>query len=439
MKIRNFPKEVSQSGWFEMLGGVTPTPPLSGRIEVDWVIVGGGWFGTNAARRIAELRPDDSIVLVDAGEIGNNAGGRCAGYAIDLAHNPRNPNFAEDGKGNIEERDLNLEGIAYLKDGVERHGIDCDWSAEGKTHAAVTPRGETCLKTFAAALDRIGEKYEWYDAAQMQEVVGSSYYTQGLHTPGTVLFQPAALLRGIADNLVPNATVYENTPVIEVSYGSDRHVLKTPNGEIHTRNLILANNGFISEFGFYTNSAIPVYTYGSMTRRLTDAESKKIGGQATYGLIPADSFGSTVRRTADNRLFIRNIYDYATNFRTTESQVERARKSHQMSFDRRFPEISSMGFEYSWGGALSLAQNGGHIFGELADRVYGTGFCNGTGVSKGAIFGKALAEHICGMESKSINLLLNRAKPNRALPKLITSLGVKASTGYRLWMAGKEV
>lgn len=439
VKVTNLPAEMTRSGWFAQLGDVTPAAPLAGRVEADWVVVGGGWFGANAARRIAELRPDDSVVLVDAGAIGNSAGGRSAGYAIDLAHNPRNPNFAEDEKGNIEERDINREGIAFLREGVEKYGIDCAWSPEGKTHSAVTPGGEACLRTFAKALDRIGEKYEWYDATQMKEMVGSSYYTQGLHTPGTVLLQPAAMLRGIAANLGPNATVYENTPVVEVAYGAPRHVLRTPKGEIHARNVILAVNGFISGFGFYEKSAIPVYTYASMTRRLTEAESARIGGRATYGLIPADSFGTTVRRTADNRLFIRNIYDYCTDFHTTQAQLDRARRRHQLSFDRRFPEISSIGFEYTWGGALSLAQNGGFVFGQLDDRVHGIGFCNGTGVSRGAIYGKAIAEHACGMTSHSINVLLNRAKPCRAYPRPITSLGVRCSTEYRLWKAGKEV
>lgn len=439
VKVRVLPQEVTDSGWFATLGNVRLAPSLSGRVEVDWAVVGGGWFGVNAARRLAELRPQDKVVLVDAGAIGNNAAGRCAGFAIDLAHNPRNPNFAEDEKGNIEEQDINVEGIEFLRDGVQKYNIQCDWSEEGKTHSAVTTRGEECLATFAKALDRIGKKYAWYNAGQMKELVGSSYYTKGLHTPGTVLFQPAALMRGIAANLGSNVSVYENTPVVEVIYGSPRHVLRTAQGEIHAKNIFLTGNGFISQFGFYEASAIPVYTYGSLTRPLTSQELAKIGGRNTYGLIPAESFGTTIRRTADNRLFIRNVYDYVDDFHTSQAQIERTRTSHQKSFDRRFPEISSMGFEHSWGGALCLAQNGGLVFGPLADRVYGAGFCNGTGVSRGAIYGKALAEYACRMDTKSIRILLNKTKPSRAYPKLITSLGVKFTTRYRLWKAGAEV
>lgn len=161
-----------------------------------------------------------------------------------------------------------------------------------------------------------------------------------------------------------NLAAAEETPVVEVTYGSPRHVLRTPNGEIHDRKMI---------------------------------------------------------------------------FHTTKAQIDRTRKSHQVSFDRCFPEISHIGFEYTWGGALSLAQNGGMVFGDLADRVWGAGFCNGTGVSRGAVFGRAIAEHACGMSSRAIDILLRRNRPSRAYPRPITALGVKVSTGYRLWMAGREV
>ncbi|TIU25644.1 MAG: FAD-binding oxidoreductase, partial [Mesorhizobium sp.] len=119
------------------------------------------------------------------------------------------------------------------------------------------------------------------------------------------------------------------------------------------------------------------YTFASMTRQLTESELSNVGNKRTYGLIPADSFGTTVRRTIDNRLFLRNVYSYATNFKTTKQDVLRARTQQQVAFDRRWPGLSSIGFEASWGGLLTLAQNGGMVFGELAHDVYGAAFCNG--------------------------------------------------------------
>ena len=171
----------------------------------------------------------------------------------------------------------------------------------------------------------------------------------------------------------------------------------------------------------------------------TEAELLQAGSHAAYGLIPADSFGTTVRRTVDRRLFLRNVYSYATDFRTTERDVAKARRHQQVAFERRWPGLAPIGFEASWGGLLTLAQNGGMVFGELARGVYGAAFCNGTGVARGAAFGKAVAELAVGRTSRTIEILKSRASPNRAYPWPITSLGVRIVTGLRFRQAGAEV
>jgi glycine/D-amino acid oxidase-like deaminating enzyme len=176
-----------------------------------------------------------------------------------------------------------------------------------------------------------------------------------------------------------------------------------------------------------------------MTRPLAAAELAQLGNREAYGLIPADSFGTTVRRTRDNRLFLRNVYAYADDFRTTERDVMRARRQQQIAFDRRWPNLSSIGFEASWGGLLTLSQNGGMVFGTLADGVYGAAFCNGTGVSRGTAFGKAVAELATGRTSPVIEILQRRAAPSRAYPRLVTSLGVRFVTARRFKQAGNEV
>ena len=439
ISIGVFPREHSDSGWFAILDGVPPANKLNGSESVDWLIIGGGWMGLHATQRLAELRPNDRIALVDAGRIGNNTGGRCAGFAIDLAHNPRKENFAEDTEGNREEAKINRGGIAYMEELVDRLGLDCDWSPEGKIHGAVGNRGRACLASFAAALDKIGEPYEWYDAARMREVVGNGYFSQGLLTPGTVLMQPAAYLRRLADRLPDNVSLFENSPIVKVCYGAPTHLFETSESSFRAKNVILANNGFLTNFGFYAGTAIPVCTFGSLTRPLAEHEQKLIGGRGAYGLIPAESFGTTMRRTADNRIFIRNVYDYARDFEVTSNMIERARRRHQETFNDRYPEIAGIGFEHSWGGGFCLAQNGGMVFGQLAENIFGVAFCNGTGVARGTAFGKSIAELACGYNNEAIGTLQRRASPTKAYPRFITEPGVRLTTRYRLWHAGKEV
>lgn len=432
-------EEPTLSGWYLASGPELPLVPQSGETRCECLVIGGGWMGLHAARRYAELRPDSAVVLVDAGRIGDNASGRCMGFAIDLAHNPRKHDFVEDVQGNREELEVNLDGNAYLRLAVEELGVDCDWDPQGKYHSAATDHGVADLVSFSHALDKMGQSYRWVEKDEIQALTGSKHYIRALHHPGTILLQPAKYLKNATRLLPKNVTVHENTPIIGADYGTPFHTFQTPTGVIKADKVIICTAGYLTKFGFYPNSAVPVYTFASMTRELTAGELAKVGDRGPYGLIPANSFGTTVRRTSDNRLLLRNVYSYASDFKTTLRDVERAKQQQKIAFDRRWPELSSMGFVASWGGLLTLAQNGGMVFGKLADNVYGAAFCNGTGVSRGTAFGKAVAELAVGQSSPTIQILKRRVAPSRAYPKLITSIGVRFVTGWRFKRAGREV
>lgn len=429
--------EASDSGWYLAAGPENPVNPLKGTVTCDCLVIGAGWMGLHAARRYAELNPNAQVVLVDAGRIGNNASGRCMGFAIDLAHNPRKRDFIEDVKGNREEFHVNVEGNNYIKSIVEQ-GVECDWDPQGKYHSAATDHGVADLTTFSKALDRMGQKYSWIERSEIQELTGSKHYIKALHHPGTILLQPAKYLKNAATTMPKNVAVHENTVVTSAQFGKSQHVFETREGVIKTRKVIICAAGYLSNFGFYPNTAIPVYTFASMTRQLTEQELAS-AGTGPYGLIPANSFGTTLRRTNDNRLIFRNVYAYAKKFRTTSEDIAGARKFQKISFDRRFPTLSSIGFEASWGGLLTLSQNGGMVWGELAQNVFGAAFCNGTGVSRGTAFGKAIAELASGKTSETIKILQSRKTPSRAYPEIITSLGVKYVTGRRFKEAGQEI
>src|SRR5262245_38100979 len=187
--------EPTISGWYATSGPELPLVPQRGDVACDCLVIGGGWMGLHAARRFAELRPDASVILVDAGRIGNNASGRCMGFAIDLAHNPRKRDFVEDVKGNREELLVNLEGNAYLRSAVDELGVECDWDPQGKYHSAATDHGVVDLLRFSQALDRMGQLYHWVEHDEIRALTGSRHYIRVLHHPGTILLQPAKYLK----------------------------------------------------------------------------------------------------------------------------------------------------------------------------------------------------------------------------------------------------
>ena len=276
------------------------------------------------------------------------------------------------------------------------------------------------------------------DAAEMHEITGTPFYRAGLETPGTIQLQPAALVTGLASTMPANVTVFEQSPVTRVSYGQ-AHRLTTPGGDVTAQTVVLANNGFGKLFGFYERHIIPIATYGSLTRVLTDAEIAALGGRESWGIIPADPFGTSVRRTSDNRILIRNIYAFAGALNPTERRRLWAQRKHVRSLVRRFPMLPGLGFEYSWGGPLALSRNGEPVFGRLADRVWGA-FCqNGVGIARGTALGKLIAEEISGHGSAELDIACKSGRPEKLPMRPFLDLGVEANFALRRTKAGIEL
>lgn len=429
----------NNNGWQEIL--VAPAEPtiLTSDITCDYLVIGAGYSGLSATRRLAELDPEASVVLIEGDRIGNNAAGRSSGFAIDHAHNLRAKSFADAKAAAIAGVTMNRAGLDYLDDLIATNNIDCQWTKEGKYHAAATSRGEGMLEKFAESLDAIDEDYSLVDDDECEAVFGTDYYTKALLAPHCYLVQPAAMVRGLADTMPDNVSIYESSMVTGVDYGtgSTPHMVSTARGSATAPIIVLATNGFTEGFGFLQKQLIPLITWGSMSRELTNNESEQLGGHRSYGIIAAHPAGSSIRRvtTPNNRILVRNIFSFSKRSDFT-SRVDWAAKSHRKAFDNRWPQLADVPFEYSWGGALSLSRNGEPVFGELRPNVYGTVVHNGVGIARGTISGKLLAEMIMGQDSELLRQMQQKGRPNTNLP--FQDLGVRINARARRVIAGRE-
>lgn len=435
-RVSILPSYDNQNGWLEILGPQPEPTVLTADVEADFVVIGAGYGGLAAARRLGELNPDRLVVLLEADRLGNNAAGRCSGFIIDHAHNIRAKGFADDTTNAKRGIALNRAGLDWLDEIVHREGIECDWRREGKIHAAASPKGEETLAGFAASLDAVDEDYRMYDAAECRRRLGTDFYRLGLHAPHSVLVNPAELVIGLATTMPDNVQVFEDSMVVDFELGPP-HVLRTPRGSVRTPSLVLAANGFGEGFGFFTDKLIPLITWGSMTRPLTDEEADRLGGDDNYAIIPAHPAGTTVRRRPDRRILIRNQYTFSRTSDTLRG-VEAVRAIHEKSFRNRYPMLPEVEFEYSWGGALSLSRNGAGVCGEVAEGVWATMVYQGTGMAKGTISGKFLAEQMMGETDPLTDLLTGGAQPSRNFPDPFNRWGVRLNSRWRRWQAGLE-
>ena len=55
--------------------------------ECEWLIIGAGYTGLSAARKLGQLYPNQKILLVDAQLAGEGASSRNSGYLVDTTLN----------------------------------------------------------------------------------------------------------------------------------------------------------------------------------------------------------------------------------------------------------------------------------------------------------------------------------------------------------------
>jgi glycine/D-amino acid oxidase-like deaminating enzyme len=160
---------------------------------------------------------------------------------------------------------------------------------------------------------------------------------------------------------------------------------------------------------------------------LTDDEQAALGGEPEWGLVPEERMGTTVRRTRDNRILIRNTVRYTAGMDVSEAYRDQVREVHARSFRARLPMLPRVGFEYTWGGVLGMSVNNAQFFGKLDDHLFAAAGCNGVGVAMGTIAGALLADLAVGADSELLRDMLSLPRPRWIPPEPFLGIGVRAT------------
>ncbi len=444
MKVTQLPYDPGPAAWDAILPAGNTYPTLEEKRSADWLIIGAGFAGLAAARRLRQIHPKDRIVLIEARRIAEGPVGRNSGFMIDLPHNLVSEDYAGAIEKDRAEAVQNRAAIAFAAEAASDYRFSAETFVQsGKTNAAATAKGTKHNEDYAAHLKAMGEEHELLDAAQMQELSGSSYYQSGLYTPGTAMLQPALFAREMASGLAAQSvSLFENSPVINLKRDQTEWVATTPRGAIKAPNVILTVNGHLESFGFFKRRLMHIFLFASMTRALSESEEQQLGGAPVWGFTPADPMGTTVRKVSGvggTRFIIRNRVAWAPSRWVNEKSVADMGITHDRSFDARFPMLKGVDMEHRWGGLLCLSRNGTSAFGEVEPGLFAAGCQNGLGAARGTYSGMMVADLASGIQSKAVTEFTDQTPPSRLPPKLISSLGAKVTLRWGEYKAREEL
>lgn len=422
------------AGWWHLLPPGERYPKLSGDGACSYAIVGAGWTGLAAARRLAERAPNARIVVIDAGQIGYGAAGRNSGFLWDLPFLFPADGYHEREAEGRQEIALYRGVIEEMRRFVRAHRVECGWSEIGQYHVAAGIHGRRELSSVETGLSNLQEPFRVLDQAATQAELGTDFYNGAIHTPGTVQINPLALLRALATNMPKNVEIFECSPVTRVD-GGPLPRITTETGHISADQILLTTNAYLSAFRGVKAALLPAMTFAGLTGPTDGLSASAAAG--SWGAVPAALFGSSLRRLSDGRLLVRNTYAYAGNFRASARLSEQARKRLELSLRRRFPHHSDLHFDHIWGGLVSFFRGAKGCFSEVAPRVHAAATA---GMPLSTLYGQVLADVVIGgAASNELDFVRRHSMPARLPPPPLRSVAVRSAAAIRQFRERAEI
>jgi glycine/D-amino acid oxidase-like deaminating enzyme len=424
--------------WIKDLIPRTNIKTLRSNEDCEWLVIGAGYTGLSAARKLAQLYQNKKIILIDSQLAGEGASSRNSGYLVDTT---LNDGFTsnKDLDNYKKKTDIYDLGINTVKKFISEYQVDCDWNECGKYFASSKKEDEKILINFSDTLKKLGFEHNLLSNNELSKRLGTNFYNVALHTKGGVLLHPGKLVRAMIDVLPKNVCLYENSSLLSWKKTKDIISCKFKNGRINTKKIIFATNGFLKSLGIKSNYNFPITLTASMTRSLTDDEFKSIGQPKEWGVLPVRPMGATIRMTKDKRILIRNTAEVHNPFKMSKFDLEKRSINQKIGIQKRFPQLPEDIIQSSWSGVVSRTRNSSQIFEKIDNNVFAAGCYNGSGIGVGTLFGEQIAIKASEENSKEIEIIEARNKPTWLPPQPFLNLGVKTRLIYERLRARSEI
>ena len=369
-------------------------PRLTGSMDTDTVIVGGGLAGLTTALQLA--RAGMSVTVLEAESVGFGASGRNGGFV--------SPGFAT-GQDEIARmagaenaRDihrLSIEGVDFIRQTIADLAITDAGVVPGIT-SVLRYDGGAELKAYA---DKLAAKFDYrldyLDRDAVQAKLKSERYYQGLRDPQAFHMHPLNYLRALAREIERlGGKIYEQSAATGASLDGATKIIRTAGGQVSARRVVFTTGGYTGGVVAKLKRAyLPIATYVMVSEEAPELIASAI---ATSDAIGDNRRAGDYYRVVDGGKRLLWGGRITTRTASTEGLVKELRAE----MTGTYPQLKGLKTELAWSGLMSYARHLMPQIGQMQPDVWHCTAFGGHGLNTTAIGGKLVAEGILGQSNR---------------------------------------
>ena len=368
--------------------------------RVDVLVVGAGYTGLSAARRLA--KSGASVLVVDREGVGFGASSRNGGQVLTgLRHEPAALLAAFGASRARELFDASRDAMVHLEQLLREESIACDYARCGHIQAAWKPSHFDAFRDEQALLAKAFEHDVALVSTRDQRMeIGSDRYFGLLVDEHSAGLNPARYVHGLAAVACrAGARVVPGVAVERIERQAAAWNVTTSAGAVLAREVVIATNG-------YTDSAapalrrrlIPIGSYSIVTEPLPETV---VAGLLPKSRMAFDSkhFLYYFRLAGDRRLLFGGRAEFTQPGPVATLRAARILREGMTTI---FPQLAEAAIEYAWGGNVAFTRDELPHAGRLDGLWFAAGYC-GHGIALATHLGDLVAQRLAGGEGRRVD------------------------------------